>query len=454
MERPALFALPAAVALAVTVAPAGFAAEVVAAGRTAPPPAAAPARPAATAPAAVFVAPAPSWKPFPGDDALDVAALVAEVKAKEAWIDAAHSFHFVAEGTWTRTPRSIAALAAEYGRSPGVPVDEVAYPELRPTSAETIEVAFDGRRVMSHRAISGQMEDGRAWDGTAARSVMTGKWGGKSWISQVLAGTPDAALDDLQAALGYWPRAYPHRFWFQRTASADQPPPAPADEFRLLGRETFRGIACYVLQQRAVPRMVRWYVGVDDHLLHRIVDGYPSNRTQLIVLAEFAKTRGKALSSIDEALAWAGSLPPADLQSLSSDPAWQWRTNTLSSFSTDFWYLDYADVLPGRPMPRTLGYTLFERDPPANPGNPDPRADDEPWPASTRTITVKTVTVNTPLPDALFHLEFVEGAPLQDQTRTPMVEYPYRKNMTPEELRKIVDDARAKAQPPRRPELP
>ncbi|HXR10020.1 MAG TPA: sigma-70 family RNA polymerase sigma factor, partial [Candidatus Acidoferrales bacterium] len=110
----------------------------------------------------------PATRPLPAN--LDVAALVRKVRQDESWIDRAQSFHITLEDKWIKPPEGIRLRMAELKKQfPLMAINETTFPELKPGTSGTLELAFDQHRLLKLAHSNGsRLEDFRFWDGQKA----------------------------------------------------------------------------------------------------------------------------------------------------------------------------------------------------------------------------------------------------------------------------------------------
>jgi len=151
----------------------------------------------------------------------------------------------------------------------------------------------------------------------------------------------------------------------------------------ITGRAKYRGVDCYVLEWKPLPRpgTRRWYVGKKDHLLYGNV-----------VLSH----------------------------------------NKLNS---EHWTLNYREVAPGCWFPMMQGYELYDRD-----------RHGEPYLQVRRDVNVLEARVDEKLSDELFQMEFKEGVKVVDARFGGLVTYPYKANRTDQEWQEILEKARKQAE--------
>jgi hypothetical protein len=291
------------------------------------------------------------------------AALVRAVRESENWIHDVNSFYLRLESTWTKTPEGIAARRAELRQQfPDAVLDPNRWTGLRPRSRQWIEIAFDGKRLRYLRDDPNTSLTERVWDGRLAVSH-------ENYMSHhqehfYLANDPKHIFRYFLGDLS-WLRAQPHSFWWQ-PMDIEQPFDlfGRPDDFRLAGREEFRGTDCRVLEYDtcygAKGLMFRWHIGVDAPLL-------------------------RGISHV--------------------------RNGRLT---LQHWLDDYREITPGCWFPMVQGYAFY-----------DPDESGRMYLRSRRDMRIVEIRVNEPLPDAIFHIDLKEGVEVQDHRGDEFRRYIY-----------------------------
>jgi len=228
---------------------------------------------------------------------VDAAALVRSVRESERWIHQVDSFYLRLESVWASRDTDLV------GAGPRARPDGSGQPQgVAPTSKGLLEYAFDRSRLRFLDDQPGQCRTLKIWDGKQliAQEIPFGR-------SECYA--LDAAtrgnFEDILASETAWPRSQPHSFWWdsrdvdELLAYYGRP-----EEFKCIAREEYRGVPCHVLamwptEVRAilhgqsyecdagakdqqtygligevrglVDQSCRWYIGVEDGLLHGIL---------------------------------------------------------------------------------------------------------------------------------------------------------------------------------------
>ncbi len=363
---------------------------------------------------------------------LDVVALVNEVRASEQWIDEVESLFVRLEGTWTTRPEVIEARRGALRKQhPELDkIDTERFPWLRPLQHETIEIAFDPMRLRSLRDIPGSTYELKIWDGQ--RTVTLRRGHPKT--------TPEYSLDDEPHRLGgksfliplSWPRASLHSFWWEPIDAGGLTRSfwGPLEDFKLVGREDYLGIDCFVVENQGGFR--RWYVGADDHLLHGfLLRAFSRDADTMPVLREIAERRGQDITSRREYYQWKSTLSPTEKRAVDRE---YWAGMFPASYPTgEHFMLEYREVAPGWWFPMTHGYQLFAKEKDETGAYP---------PTSRCELHVVEIKVNEALPDELFSVELQEGGWVNDYRREIDVFYSYEKDMPAEKLEAIIAERR------------
>ncbi len=309
---------------------------------------------------------------------VNAAELVRAVRQSENWIHRVNSLYIRIEGKWTRTPEAIAAYCAELKQQfPDADLDPKFHRGLQPSSLDILEIAIDKQRLrkMHHRLRNRYYL--KIWDGK--QLLVHSKYFATKQEIYIIEIKPER-IDEVLFGSISWLRAQPHSFWWN---------PIDVEEnlrywgrpeaYVIAGRSKYRGVDCYVLEWKPLPRTGtrRWYVGTKDHLLYGNV-----------VL----------------------------------------NNNKLDS---EYWTLDYREVAPGCWLPMMQGYELYDQD-----------RRGESYLQVRHDVNVLEARINEKLPDELFQMEFKEGVKVVDARFGGVVTYPYKANRTDEEWREIIEKAR------------
>ncbi|MGE5294550.1 MAG: hypothetical protein ACM3VT_06960, partial [Solirubrobacterales bacterium] len=286
--------------------------------------------------------------PTNGGDEPNAADLVREVRASEDWLHRIDTLYLRTESTWRHPPESIAAYCAGRRREdPNWEPDPECNDRLWPSYEDKLEYAIDFKcKRLRYVADTPRREYLlRVWDANQLTQYVRRAVDGYEQYS--LESTTDK-FEWLFGGMG-WPQARLHAFWWDaRDTERLRDYFGYEEDFRLVGRLDYRGALCYVLERtlRTDPAWVyRWYVGADDHLL-----------------------RGR-------------------------------REYRGGQCRFEHWTLDYREVAPGCPMPRTQGYSVTLYD-------PDKR---EYYVDLCRDVKIIETRIDESLLDELFRVEFVEG---------------------------------------------
>jgi thiol-disulfide isomerase/thioredoxin len=372
-------------------------------------------------------APASSPTGTTGNDSLDVAGLVREVRAGEQWIYQVGSLHLRLTGQWTKTPEGLAERRAELrNQSPDASLDAEHFPGLRAQSTEALEFGFDRTRLACSKVGTGAYDHWQVWDGAEYRVKATSYPGGR--VSYLFGREPEGGIHiDL-----VWPIAGPPAFWWSRD-EAKAGFAAPED-FVLVRREPFHGVDCYVLM--APMPDTTWYVGVADHRLHGHARGWirpwARERAQQ-VLFEVARSLGSDATDTKGLEAWTEAQPAETRQAVKR--AARVRCLPLSQPWVVKWFDEYREIAPGCWLPGRQGYAFISV-----------AEDGREYETSRRELTVTEAQVNGALDPALFDLQPTEeGAVVLDQRGEVPLSYKVKKDRTAEEWQQLRAEASERA---------
>jgi len=368
---------------------------------------------------------------------VDAAALVREVRAKEAWLCDVESFHIKASTVWTGSPEGRAAHIAELRKEyPKLTViDEKRFPALRERSEDTIEIAWDRKRLF-YFAHSDQVENTRIWDGTKGI-------GHTEYFSHKQEGY--GLYKDLNFAQNsisdfMWPRASRPMLWWQpaewkeRREYTDQLYPPP-EQFRCVRIEEVGGELCYVLCTRS--RLERWSIGMRDHLLRRReIEALPGNPAQWDAMVSAAQIRGATIASFEQMARWIETLTQTQRKEIHDEI--EFATNPTALASSDDWTLDWVELKPGCWFPRKQSYTHLNNAA-SHEGLPDAAAYARPWIEMRREIHIDQVQVDAKLPDSMFVMTFKDGVDVCDNSRDFLMIYKSKHDRTAEGWAQIVE---------------
>lgn len=286
----------------------------------------------------------------------NAAELVRAVRKSEMWMYDFNSLYVRAEGRWTTTPEAIAKRRREIIDRRGInDPNEKQFPGLRKTSRDVLEYAVDRKRVRYLTDDPGYWRQLEIWDGNELR--IHEKYYHHPQEQYILdKKIQERTFQELFACNYGWPRSQPHSFWwYQQDVNAIMDIYGRAEDFKLVGEQTYRDIPCYVLEHDNVSYgnptglVVRWFVGRSGHLLHGI---------QML-------RRGR--------------------------------------LSVEHWTLNYREVVPGGWFPMKTGWSLYYTD-----------ETGRTYLKSTRDLYVIEFAVNEPLSDDLFVLPIEPGVEVAD----------------------------------------
>jgi RNA polymerase sigma-70 factor (ECF subfamily) len=355
---------------------------------------------------------------------VSAAQLVREARQSQAWIEHVKSFSVKVESKWTKTPESIQQRKVQLKRQfPTTPITETRFPDLRPLVTDTVLTAFDQSRMIRHWELQGAHDVLEIWDGKKAmgREQYFSSKQDSYWFDRSYQHMATVFLSSDFS----WPRAAQYHFWW---TDPKQPAiDAAPENYEITGREDFNGIDCWVLNETDF-NFSRLYIGVQDHLLHRLLAGALSKNPALPSLLEaFGAEQHQTFKNLADVIKWSRTLPAKQGRALVNE--FQTRVHRTNRAAIEHLMLDYKEVAPGCPFPMTQGYAINSGD------------YSKSIVQSRRDIRVVEVTVNQPLPDQWFTMEMIEGVKVSDRLSDPPLTYKYKKNMTAEDFDKATQEA-------------
>ncbi|UCD76774.1 MAG: TlpA family protein disulfide reductase [Phycisphaerales bacterium] len=386
--------------------------------------------------AALWIASQPAAQ-TEADNEIDVVALMEEVRQKERWIHDVDSFYLRLEGTLTKTPEAIAKRRAELKRQfPDLEeLDPMMFTGLRSRIEETLEIAFDSKRVRYFTHWLGSRYEIWIWDGERVL-VQSGR--GPEQISHYAIDDEPGYLLGQQVMIRLsWLRAETHGFWWdpEMVEQIGGTTWNSGEDFQLVGREEFRGVPCYVIE--SLHPLTRWYVGVEDHLLRGfVISTVPADLTDAVTEAfaqKIAARWGREFQTYTEFWEWKNEQSAEDQRELDRE-----RQTALREYSrpmVEHFLLDYREVAPGRWFPGLQGYAMFAGEMDENGQYPI---------TMQRELRLVEIRINEPLDDGLFTLKMEEGVQVNDFRFEVM--YDYEENMPEEKLRALVEERQKDAQ--------
>ncbi len=281
----------------------------------------------------------------PGSAEPNAADLVRAVRRSEMWMYAFDSLFVRARGRWVVTPEAHAVRRHLIETMQGVDdPNEKRFPDLRKTYENTLEYAVDRKRVRYLTDDPGYWRQLKIWDGNKLK--IHEKYYHREQEHYLLdKKIEQRTFHELFASNYGWPRSQPHSFWWnERDVDAATDLYGVPERFRIVGRQTYRGVPCHVLEydvpERWSPGLAwRWFVGQSDRLLYGV------------------------------------------------------ETLRHGRVDGEHWTLDYREVVPGGWFPMKTGWSIYQTDDAG-------RTHLE----STRNLEVIEFRVNEPLGDELFTL--------------------------------------------------
>jgi thiol-disulfide isomerase/thioredoxin len=326
-----------------------------------------------------------AWQKIPYGTDANAADIVRAVRKSENWIHDINSIYLRLERRWTADVEYIAVRRAELQKQlPGVNLDPNRFVDLKPIRpVGIIEYAIDRQRLRFLTEEPDYWRQIKIWDGKMA--MVHEKYFNHQQESYVLASNPKEFFEKDLVDIN-WLRSQPYSFWWNpRDVNKVMDLYGKPEDFKIIGREEYKGYECYVLEydtKLAVSLSYRWYVGVKDQLLYRIIqlrDGKPR---------------------------------------------------------VEHWTLDYKEVAPGCLLPMTQGHQFYDQN----------ETTKQQYISPIYNVKVVGVRINEKLSDDLFTMDFKEGVKVQDHRFGAIVTYPYKANRTDEEWQEIREQARKRAE--------
>ncbi|MBN1359259.1 MAG: hypothetical protein JW993_01650 [Sedimentisphaerales bacterium] len=206
----------------------------------------------------------------------NAAELVRAVRATEMWLHDCNSLYLRVQARWTKTPEGIARRRAEIKAEYGVDAPSVRqFSGLRATSEQSLEVAVDRTRVRYLTDDPGYWRQLKVYDGNELR-IHEKYYHHDQEHYGLYAEIPERMFSELFACYYGWPRSQAHSSWYDpRDVNATVDFYGPAELFKLVDQQVYRGVPCYVLDYQQSLRLgsvwtYRWFVGQSDGLLYGI----------------------------------------------------------------------------------------------------------------------------------------------------------------------------------------
>jgi thiol-disulfide isomerase/thioredoxin len=346
-----------------------------------------------------------------------------------AWLDAAKSFFILTEYKITHTDEEL----RWEDKHPMLGLGMSGKLDPRPFCSN-VEWAWDEFRIRSNTKSHYEGDPKfhkytKVWDGSLAV-----EYGESDDQKQYVLGNkikPFFEERNLAVELP-WEPGGKHRLWWLPINPAQSRAEefiAPED-FELEGQEAINGRPCFVLLSRAGH--YRMYVGVADKRLYRKIwyiarDGTAGYER----LKLFQKIGGPSIKTLAHGDAWLANLSPEKQKEI-------YREFAVAEFafarpSYCWTWDDYREAAPGCWLPFKQTLDTFNLDSP------------ESFLRSHSQQTIKEVSVNKPLDNALFHIELVDGVFVATDWRyDPIIRYTYRKDQTEAERVALCETEREK----------
>ena len=362
------------------------------------------------------------------------------------WLPLVKSFLVQAEIQDERNPEQIAKdlhqLKSQYPdlESP----DPLVFTQLLPTVHISVEYDIDQPRLRSLCVCRTAQDrdlnrDLSFWDGK--RTLMHYQNFHTHQNDFRLAPKAGRVWSDVFSYLNYLSRQ-PPIFWWNNSPEArrdfEQHHGTPAD-FILVDRETYHGVDCHVLMSSVGNQSDRYYIGEKDGRWYgtkegiiAIPDRAANKRTYQLAVEEFL---GKKL----------GDNPPASvieeigttLRSLPQDRKTTWcrllYSRLVKNYTPcfEYWFSDFRDLGDGRFFPYRETLLFYEHE-----------GQEKIFVGTTRTITIKEISIDKPLEERLFQEELTEGAMIADDIHQPPLLYKQKAKFTSEEWQAIEKEAK------------
>jgi hypothetical protein len=341
----------------------------------------------------------PGPRPLKPED--DASSLVRSIREQESWIDRVESLSLKAEVLYETTPAGIAKRRRELQQQRPAGADIEGNRGLRPRTVETIELAFDRKRVRWWEDGDPAWFDLRVWDGH--RLIVYSSYDTPPDRREYQIGTdPTRALPGLLDHF-YSFRAGPRRLWWA------YPPEDRESVIRLMGwpedfvyggREFFHGTECHVASCWA--NWSTFYISVGDGRLRGARVG--ALRSPEKRLLNWLNRKGHSFRDTKEVWAWIRSRPPEEARALAREESAALPRLVDPVF--DYWLSDDREIAPGSWLPMTQTSNLYFLDEGGR------LAIDQ-----TCRLKITEAKVNVPLPDAMYRVELPQGARIVDRTK-------------------------------------
>jgi hypothetical protein len=364
----------------------------------------------------------------------DAAALVRQVRQREAWIETVESIQIRAVQHWERTPKGLEHRRRELEANfPGTRPETD--PNLRERLKWNIELAFDRSRIRLRVQDEGYSDDLRIWDGK--RFILQNryaKWPGLRPDQEGTLFKSDLSMLSWLVWVNFSSfRAGPHVFWWnspKERAEIERMTAKPED-FAYEGRADFHGLECDVVSHWA--SWTSLFIGVDDGRLHGIREGAQTTAKVKQSLVSLYRELGRQVKDEADMERQAPSLTQEERARLERLGAT--RLTQLIDPVFEFQLSLNREAAPGCRLPLVQTIRYFEVD-----------TDGQPFESMHNELRILECKVNDPLPDALFTVTLREGEWVTDQTHDPPLRYRYKPSFTPDEWSAIVQEAKRKAE--------
>ncbi|MEZ6191403.1 MAG: TlpA disulfide reductase family protein [Phycisphaerales bacterium] len=360
--------------------------------------------------------------------------LVREARAAEDWIHHVHSFQVRFDVKLTRTPEGLAHSRAELAaRFPNADLDSGRFPELNPTSSETLTLMFDDHRLRKEQNRPDYRRDLRVWDGKLA--VAHEDYTQTDQEHYALRDEPVSMIGKFILVDMRWLHGSPHHFWWDETSyKGMEDNYGKPGEWTLIKQVPFHGIDCHVLERR----FDSLYIGVEDHRIHGFVLRSFTRETADLTEARrrLAVEFGAAAATAPEIDRWYRGLGPEDREAYLD--AFHKRLKSYARPLGEDFLTDYREIVPGCWFPMRQVCTVYETD-----------SVGKTFASARVELRATEVKINEPLADELFRIEMKEGVKVIDRRYDPFLVYKWKAGMTEAEYQALIE-AREKEEAPMR----
>jgi thiol-disulfide isomerase/thioredoxin len=364
----------------------------------------------------------------------DAAALVRQVREREAWIERLDSIRIRAVQDWVRTPKGIEHGRRQFERKNqgGRWKDD---PDLRTRVKCVVELAYDRARIRLRVKDEGYSDDLRVWDGK--RFFLQNRYADWPGLRPDQDGTLISRDAKNWLAWLIWTnfacfRGGPHVFWWhgpEDRAEIERMAARPED-FAYEGTAEFHGVTCHV-----VSHWDSWttlFIEVDGGRLQGIRSGALTTPKLKRSILELVRETGRQVADEADLERQSASITAEERAKMGRLGAG--RMTRLIDPIHEFRLSLNKEVAPGCRLPLVQSVRFFEVG-----------GDGLPFESQHEELKIVEVKVNAPLPESLFFVEIPEGERIVDQTAQPPLTYRHKAKTGPQEWPPILAEARKKA---------